>query len=82
MIRMTFTGAKTLTVSGSDAHTANSMYHITNRSSSGDLTLTPTNGMTLNAPKGGTLALEPGDAVTLHCVSSTVMDVLGSTKSA
>lgn len=82
MIRFTATGAKTLHVNGSSGHTAGATYNVTNRAASGDVTLTPAGSMTLNAPKGGTLVLEPGDTVTLHCVSASVMDVLGSTKGA
>lgn len=82
MIRFTATGAKTLHVNGSSGHTTGATYNVTNRAASGDVTLTPAGSMTLNAPNGGTLVLEPGDTVTLHCVSSSVMDVLGSTKGA
>lgn len=82
MLRFTGTGAKTITVSGAGGHTAGLLYSVTNRAASGDLTLTAADGMTLNQPKSGTLVLEPGDTVSLHCISSTVIDVLGSTKAA
>lgn len=82
MLRYSATGAKTLTVDAATGHTAGAIYHVTNRAAAGDLTLTPVGGMVLNAPKGGTLVLEPGDTVSLHCVSGSVMDVYGSTKGA
>lgn len=56
-------------------------YHIRNDAASGDVTLTAT-GVTLKAPKGGTLVLEPGDTVTVKRVASNVLHVFGSTKAA
>lgn len=82
VLRFSWAGAKTLIVDSSSSHEPECIYHVSNRAASGNLTLTAAGGMTLNAPKGGTLVLEPGDTVSLHCISSTVMDVLGSTKSA
>jgi hypothetical protein len=82
VLRFSWAGAKTLIVDSSSSHEPECIYHVSNRATSGNLTLTAAGGMTLNAPKGGTLVLEPGDTVSLHCISSTVMDVLGSTKSA
>lgn len=78
-LRFTASGAKTAVFDGADGFAANEEYHITNRATSGDLTLSGT-GITLNPPKGGTLVLEPGDTVTVKFVSSAVADVMGSTK--
>lgn len=82
VLRYSAEGAKSLIVDVASSHAPECIYHISNRAASGNLTLTAAGGMVLNAPKGGTLVLEPGDTVSLHCISSTVMDVLGSTKAA
>lgn len=78
MVRFTGTGAKVWACANTDSFVAGRVFHIANRGASGNVTLTPT-GITLNAPKGGTLVLEPGDTVTVLFVSSTVADVFGST---
>lgn len=80
VLRFTDTAAKTLTVSSTTSHTPNSIFHVTNRGTAGNLVLTGS-GVTLNPPKGGALTLEPGDTVSIHMVSATVADVYGSTLS-
>jgi hypothetical protein len=80
VLRFSGAGAKTLIVDTVSSHLPECIYHVSNRAASGDLTLTAAGGMVLNPPKGGTLVLEPGDTVSLHCFSVSVMDVLGSTK--
>lgn len=74
----TATGAKTYEFT-TTAGGAAGEYHIRNDAASGDVTLTAT-GVTLKAPKGGTLVLEPGDTVTVKRVASNVFHVFGSTK--
>lgn len=78
-IRYTGTGAKTCTFDDGDGFASGEEYHVTNRGASGDVTLTPAGGMTLNAPKGGSLVLEPGDTVTVKMVAADEADVMGST---
>lgn len=78
--RWTAAGAKTLTVD-TVAGGAAGEYHHRNCAASGDLTIVAS-GVTINVPKGGTLILEPGDAVTLKRVASNTFDLLGSTKAA
>jgi hypothetical protein len=78
MHRFTGTGAKTLDFDTADGWAAGYIYHVSNRAASGDLTLTGT-GVTLTAPKGGSLVLEPGDTVSVHFTSSSAADVFGST---
>lgn len=78
-IRYTGTGAKTCTFDDGDGFAASEEFHIANRGTSGDVTLTPAGGMTLNAPKGGSLVLEPGDTVTVKIVAADEADVMGST---
>lgn len=78
-IRFTATGAKTCTFDDGDGFSVNEEYSIANRGTSGDVTLTPAGTMTLNAPKGGTLILEPGDTVTVKMVATDEADVMGST---
>lgn len=80
MLRFTATGAKSLHVSGTSSHVTNSLYSVTNRSTSGDLTIVASGSMVFNVPKGGSLILEPGDTVSLHVVSNHVIDIYGSTK--
>lgn len=79
VLRFETNGDKTLSVSFNSGFSPNSIFHISNRSASGDLTLNPVDGMYINPPKGGSLILEPGDTVTLHTVVSSVMDCYGST---
>ncbi|MGE4259160.1 MAG: hypothetical protein AB7F19_07450 [Candidatus Babeliales bacterium] len=78
-IRFTASGAKTCTFNNATGFSTDQEFHVTNRSTSGDLTLVGTS-VTLNAPKGGTLVLEPGDTVTVKFVASNIADVMGSTK--
>lgn len=78
-IRFTGTGAKTCTFDDGDGFSTNEEYHVANRATSGDVTLTPAGGMALNAPKGGSLVLEPGDTVTVKMVAADEADVMGST---
>lgn len=80
-IRFTATGAKTASFDVADGFASPQEYHIANRAASGNLTLTPT-GITLNAPKGGTLVLEPGDTVTVKFIDTDEADVFGSTEPA
>lgn len=82
-LRFEATGAKTATFNGAGTvFEQPKEYHFANRSASGDLELVAAGGITLNAPKGGTLVLEPGDTVTVKFVGSTNADVFGSTKGA
>lgn len=76
--RYTSTGAKTATFDSSEGFTAGDAFHITNRAASGNLTISGT-GITFNAPKNGTLVLEPNDTVTVKFVSPNEADVMGST---
>ena len=78
-VRFTASGAKTGTFNVSDGFDEPQEYHITNRGASGNLTLSGT-GITLNAPKGGTLVLEPGDTATVKFVDVDEADVMGSTE--
>jgi hypothetical protein len=78
-IRFTGTGAKTCEFDVAEGFAAPEEYHVANRAASGNLTLTAT-GVTLNAPKGGTLVLEPGDTVTVKFVDTDEADVFGSTE--
>lgn len=80
-VRYTATGAKTGTFDSAAGFAAGMEFHLANRAASENLTLSGT-GVTLNAPKGGTLVLEPGDTVTVKFVSGTVADVIGSTEAA
>lgn len=80
-LRFEVAGAKTATFDGAAVVFAQSQeYHFANRGASGDLTLVPAGGITLHAPKGGTLVLEPGDTATVKFVDATSADVFGSTK--
>lgn len=76
--RYTASGAKTATFDSSEGFTAGDAFHITNRAASGNITISGT-GVTFNAPKGGTLVLEPKDTVTVKFISPTEADVMGST---
>lgn len=81
-IRFTGTGAKTATFDDMAGFTSGLEFHIANRAASGNLTLAPTSNMILNAPKGGTLVLEPDDTVTVKFVDVDEADVMGSTENA
>lgn len=78
-LRFTGTGAKTATFDSTAGFSTNQEFHVTNRAASGDVTLTAAGSMVLNAPKGGSLVLEPGDTVTVKMVASAAADVMGST---
>lgn len=80
LLRFEGGGAKTLTIDSASNHPAEKSYHISNRASSGDLTLVAAGSMVLNPPKGGLLVLEPGDTVSLLVVDSNTIDVFGSVK--
>lgn len=80
-LRFTADGAKSLTLSSGAGFALPQEFHVANRASAGNLTLIPT-GITLNAPKGGNLVLEPGDTVTIKFVGVNVADVFGSTEAA
>lgn len=83
-VRMTGTGAKTVTVRPDATHAmpANGEWHIRNAAASGDVTLTEGMGVTLNPPAGGTLVVEPGMTVTLKRVAADEFDVIGLTVAA
>lgn len=76
-IRFTTAGSKTITFNSANSYASPQEYHIVNRSSSGDLTISGV-GVTFNPPRGGTLVLAPGDTVTVKFISSTEADVFGS----
>ena len=77
--RYTETGAKTATFDSGAGFEAGDEFHITNRAASGNITISGT-GVTFNAPKNGTLVLEPKDTVTVKFISPTEADVMGSTE--
>lgn len=79
--RWTATGAKTLTVRPNSEHPLQDReeFHIRNAAASGDLTISPGAGVTINPPKGGSLVLEPGDTCTLKRISADLFDLFGST---
>lgn len=79
--RFTSIGAKTATFDSSEGFAAGDEFHIANRAASGNITISGT-GVTFNAPKGGTLVLEPADTVTVKFISPTEADVMGSTGAA
>lgn len=84
-LRMTkASGAKTVTVrlEATEALPENGEWHVRNAAAAGDVTLTPIAGVTLNAPAGGTLVLEPGMTVTVKRVAVNVFDVIGQTVAA
>lgn len=83
-IRFTATGAKTASFDLGDGFSSPQEYHLANRAASGNLTITPVGSpeITFNAPKGGTLVLEPGDTVTVKFVDADEADVFGSTEAA
>ena len=87
-IRLEAAGAKTANILG---EASLSIYHrlqlwgewnIRNASTSGDVTLVPGPGVTLNTPAGGTLVLNPGSTVTLIQIDEDEFDVLGQTEAA
>lgn len=81
-LRFTAPGGKTVTFNAAAVSFAkNQEYHITNRATAGNLTLIGS-GVTLYPPKGGTLVLEPDDAVTVKFISAAAADVVGSTEAA
>lgn len=75
-LRFTNVAAKTVTVNGSTNE-----YEVTiaNRGTA-DLTLSPANGVTINAPAVGSLVLANNMVATLKRVSATVYDLIGQTK--
>lgn len=79
-LRFTNGSAKTATFDSAEGFSVGQEFHITNRSVSGNLTLTEAGTMTLNPPKGGSLVLEPGDTVTVKMVATDEADVMGSTE--
>lgn len=79
VLRYETDGAKELIIDAAQGFLPNTIFHVTNRSANGDLTIVPSAGMSINPPKGGSLVLEPSDIVSLHVVVSTVMDSYGST---
>lgn len=83
-LRMTATGAKTVTFRPNATHAlpTNGEWHIRNAAASDDITLTAGDGVTLNAPAGGTLVMEPGMTVTAKRVAVNVFDVIGLTTAA
>lgn len=76
----TATGAKTLTINTDTGANAGE-YHVWNHAASGNLTLSPS-GVTVAAPKGGSLILEPGDVGTLKRTGTNAFLLIGSTKAA
>lgn len=76
---LTGTGSKTVEYDTADGWAADDVHYVGNRASSGNVTLFGT-GITLNAPKGGTLVLEPGDEVVISFRTATIADVAGSTE--
>lgn len=77
-IRFTSTGAKTVSFDVADSFSAGDVFTISNRAASDDITLSPT-GITLNAPKAGSLVLEPNDTVVIRFISSSEADISGTT---
>jgi len=79
-IRFTNTSASTLTIPPQSSVSWGSTAEIhVRRGSTGNLTLTPGSGVTLNAPSGGTLVMTERMTVTLKRVASDVWDVIGQT---
>lgn len=79
--RWTATGAKTLTVqpNATEAIDQDAEFYIANRASSDNLTIAAGSGVTINAPSGGGLVLEPGMAATLKRVAADDFDLIGQT---
>lgn len=78
--RFTFNGAKTATVRPNSTHAlpTNGAWVLRN-ANTGNLTIVPGSGVTINVPYGGTLVLEPGMAVTLQKVGTDEYDLIGQT---
>lgn len=79
-LRFTAATAKTCTFRPNSTHAlpADGEWHIRN-AGTGNLTLTPGAGVTLNAPAGGSLVVPPSGTVTVKRVASDVFDVMGVT---
>ena len=77
-LRWTATGPKTLDVTtatgGEDGE-----YHLRNAATAGNLTIVAGSGVTIHAPAGGTLVLEPRMTATLKRVAGNVFDLFGQT---
>lgn len=78
--RFTFSGAKACTVPA-NATTAFAVdVEIHGRNAiTGDLTVTPAGGVTINAPTAGTLVVPPGGTFTLKKVGTNEWDMFGIT---
>lgn len=76
--RFTNSGAKTYTFDGAETYPIGSEYNVRN-ANTGNLTLTPANGFTFNAPSDGTLVVPPHGTVTVKIVATDVADVFGVT---
>lgn len=82
-IRFTNTGASTFTIAPQSSVSWGATVEIhVRRASTGNLTLTPGSGVTLNAPSGGTLVMTERMTVTLKRVATDVWDVIGQTVAA
>ena len=77
-IRFVTDGVKECTVSTSYTFDSGLSFTVANRASSGDLTLVG-DGVTLNAPSGGSLVLSPGDTAVIKMVAVDEADVYGQT---
>lgn len=79
--RWTATGAKTLTVQpdATEAITQDAEFTVANRAASDNLTISAGSGVTINAPSGGGLVLEPGMVATLKRVATDEFDLIGQT---
>jgi hypothetical protein len=77
--RWTAIGAKTLTVqpNATENISQDSEFTVANRAASGDLTISAGVGVTINAPAGGGLVLEPGMVATLKRVAENEYDLIG-----
>jgi hypothetical protein len=82
--RWTGTGTKTLTVQPDATETisTDAEFYIANRAASGNLSVSPGSGVTINAPADGTLSLAPGMAATIKRVAEDVYDLVGHTVAA
>lgn len=78
-LRCVAAGAKTATFDAADDFATGTEYHLANRASSGDLTLTAAGGMVLHEPAGGSLVVPPGGTVTVKFVDTDEADVFGLT---
>lgn len=79
-LRFTAATAKTCTFRPDAAHAlpANAQFEIRN-AGTGNLTLTPGAGVTLNSPYGGTLVVPPGGTIAVKRAAADVFDVMGVT---